>query len=115
LFVADSAAGFGYFKNFGRTRRQGFEIGAQQTIGTVLLGAHYTSLEASYQSSEILNANGNSSNNAPAPGFEGTISIRPGNRIALIPQHIAKAFAEWHAGKALDINFDALLIGDALA
>ena len=27
LFVADNQAGFGYFKNFGKTRRQGLEAG----------------------------------------------------------------------------------------
>ena len=27
LFVADNARGFGYFKNFGKTRRQGVELG----------------------------------------------------------------------------------------
>ena len=33
LFVADNAAGFGYFRNFGKTRRQGMEAGARRRVG----------------------------------------------------------------------------------
>ncbi len=32
MFVADQQDGFGYFKNFGKTRRQGVELGHQQRI-----------------------------------------------------------------------------------
>jgi hypothetical protein len=33
LFVADDQLGYGYFKNFGKTRRQGVEAGASTAIG----------------------------------------------------------------------------------
>ncbi|MFX7910641.1 TonB-dependent receptor, partial [Acinetobacter baumannii] len=41
LFVADDAAGFGYFKNYGRTRRQGVELGlGGQPAKGLTLGAN---------------------------------------------------------------------------
>lgn len=34
--------GFGYFKNFGSTRRQGVELGANGRVGGVTIGGGYT-------------------------------------------------------------------------
>jgi outer membrane receptor protein involved in Fe transport len=98
LFVADDQAGFGYFKNFGKTRRQGIELGADAPIGPVSIGLSYTYLDATFQSVETVNGSANSSNAealAGNPGHEGSISIRPGNRIPLLPQHIAKLLVDY--------------------
>ena len=35
LFVADNPSGFGYFKNFGKTRRQGVEAGLSARVGSL--------------------------------------------------------------------------------
>ena len=40
---------------------------------------------------------GNSSNDGPAPGFDGNIVIAPGDRIPLIPRQMAKVFVDWQA------------------
>ncbi len=93
LFVADDQAGFGYFKNFGKTRRQGLELGVDAPVGPLNLALSHTLLEATYQSMETVNGSANSSNATALdgnPGFDGTIHIRPGNRIPLVPRHIAK-------------------------
>ena len=50
LFVASNQTGFGYFKNFGKTRRQGVELHANSRIGRVAFGGGYTFLDATYQS-----------------------------------------------------------------
>lgn len=97
LFVASEQTGFGYFKNFDKTRRQGLELDANTRIGRVNLGAGYTFLDATFQSEEEVNGAGNSSNEEAqegVPGMEGTIEISPGNRIPLIPQHLVKAYAD---------------------
>jgi outer membrane receptor protein involved in Fe transport len=91
LFVMSEQTGFGYFRNFGRTRRQGLEAGADTQIGRVTLGVGYTLLDATFQSRETLNGESNSSNDAGS-GFEGAIEIEPGARIPLIPRHVVKAF-----------------------
>ena len=98
LFVADDQAGFGYFKNFGKTRRQGVELGADAPFGPVSAGLSYSYLDATYQSVEAVNGSANSSNEqalAGNPGHDGTISIRPGNRIPLLPRHIAKLLLDY--------------------
>ena len=50
LFVTSGQTGFGYFKNFGETRRQGLELGAHRQLGRVTVGGGYTLLIATYES-----------------------------------------------------------------
>lgn len=115
LFVADDQAGYGYFRNFGRTRRQGVELGFDSRAGRVRYGAHYTFLDATYRSREIVDGEGNSSNDGPAPGFEGTIEIRPGDRIPLLPRQMFKAFADVELTPQLSLDVDMTAIGGAYA
>ena len=91
LFVADDQAGFGYFRNFGRTRRQGADVDLAGRVGPLTLSAHYTYLDATYRNAETVGGAANSSNEGPAPGFEGEIDIAAGDRIPLIPRHLFKA------------------------
>jgi outer membrane receptor protein involved in Fe transport len=115
LFVANQQAGFGYFRNFGKTRRQGVELGASSHLGQVTLGAHYTLLDATFRSPEILAAAGNSSSDAVAPGFDGNIDIVSGNRIPLTPRQIFKAFLQWEVAQRLSIDADVIYIGSSYA
>ncbi len=45
LFVASEQTGFGYFTNFGKTRRQGVEISVSGKNPAFTLGGNYTFLE----------------------------------------------------------------------
>jgi outer membrane receptor protein involved in Fe transport len=92
LFVASEQTGFGYFKNFGKTRRQGIELGINVRKGRVTAGAGYTWLKATFESREAIDGTGNSTNDEGS-GLEGTIEINAGNRMPLIPEHMFKAFA----------------------
>jgi outer membrane receptor protein involved in Fe transport len=114
LFVADDTSGFGYFKNFGKTRRQGVELGVNSQLGPVYVGANYTYLDATYRSPEELLGEGNSSNEE-GPGFEGTIEVEPGDRIPLVPRHIFKAFAAWDVTEQISLSLDAINIGSSYA
>jgi len=114
LFVADDTSGFGYFRNFGKTRRQGIELGIAGAVGDWNLGANLTLLTATYQSREEVNGEGNSTNEE-GPGFEGTLDIEPGSRIPLIPQHLFKAFAEWQVLPTLSATADFLAVSGAYA
>ena len=109
LFAASTQTGFGYFKNFGRTRRQGLEANLHGRIGPVELGGGYTFLDATYQSPETLNAQGNSTNQ------NGTIHIQPGNQIPLIPRNTAKAYALWKATRRLSVDLDLNAVGRSFA
>ena len=90
LFVAANQLGSGYFKNFGETLRQGIELGLTSKQSAFSYGAHYTWLQASYQSAETVGGSANSSSNASAPGLDGTINIKPGDAIPLTPKQILK-------------------------
>jgi outer membrane receptor protein involved in Fe transport len=97
LFVASGQTGFGYFKNFGKTRRQGIELGVHARKGRLGGGAGYTWLDATFQSAETVDGTGNSTNDAAAEGrrgLEGTIDIAPGDRLPLMPRHMLKAYAD---------------------
>lgn len=97
LFVMSEQTGFGYFRNFGRTRRQGLEAGLDTQVGPVTIGMGYTLLDATFQSVEVVNGESNSTNDAALagePGLDGAIAIAPGARMPLIPRHLFKAFGE---------------------
>ncbi|MFG6468029.1 TonB-dependent receptor [Roseateles sp. BYS87W] len=119
LFVADDAAGFGYFKNFGTTRRQGVELGlsGQPTKGFTA-GANLTLLDATYRSAEVVNGAANSSNDAAQtglPGVAGTLAITPGDRIPLVPRRMLKLYVDLDLGDAWSLGADAVAMGGALA
>ncbi|HMA11139.1 MAG TPA: TonB-dependent receptor [Steroidobacteraceae bacterium] len=114
LFVADDTSGFGYFRNFGRTRRQGIELGATGTVASWTAGFNFTFLDATYRSAEALLGAGNSTNDA-GPGFEGSIEIEPGNRIPLTPRRLFKAFAEWRMLPRLSATADFVAVSGAYA
>jgi outer membrane receptor protein involved in Fe transport len=118
LFVADNPSGFGYFKNFGKTRRQGVEAGLSARIGTLAVGANYTYLDATYRSAEVVGGAGNSSNDQALAGFpsvDGTIQIAPGNRIPLVPRQMFKVFADYDINAAWSLGLDMTAIGASLA
>ena len=118
LFVASQATGFGYFQNFGKTRRQGVEASASASLRDLDVGVEYTFLEATYQSPQVIEANSNSSNSNALGGekgvtYGGLISILPGNRIPQVPQHILKIYADYLLLKKLSINTDFNAIGSS--
>ena len=90
LFVSSDAAGQGYFRNLGRTRRQGIELGATGRAGRVSLDVAWTLVDARFRSAERLNGAANSSNDE-GPGLAGAIEIVPGDRVPLVPRQIFKA------------------------
>jgi outer membrane receptor protein involved in Fe transport len=114
LFVADNQAGYGYFKNFGQTRRQGLELGGDTRFGALSLALSYTYLDATYRTAETVGGAGNSTN-SEGPGLEGNIDIKPGNRIPLIPQHMVKAAADYRFSEALSVGVDLVGVSGSYA
>jgi outer membrane receptor protein involved in Fe transport len=97
LFVTSEQTSFGYFKNFGKTRRQGVEIDARSRASRFTFGAGYTLLDATYQSGETVNGFSNSRNETAEAGIRGvpgSLEIEPGDRIPLTPRHMVKAFTD---------------------
>jgi outer membrane receptor protein involved in Fe transport len=109
LFVASTQTGFGYFKNFGRTVRQGVELGATARLPRIVTGAGYSFVDATYASAETIGGEGNSTNQ------NGTIVINPGDRIPLIPQHTLKAYGDIQATPRLSFDLDLIAASSAFA
>ncbi|MFL6448091.1 MAG: TonB-dependent receptor [Bryobacteraceae bacterium] len=108
LFVASQQTGFGYFTNFGNTRRNGAEVDVSTRIRQLTVGGNYTFLNATYQSAEIVNGGSNSSNTGGS-GLPGSISLLPGDQIPSLPSNLLKAYADYQpTPKVLvDVNFVA--------
>ncbi|SDF72246.1 TonB-dependent receptor [Terriglobus roseus] len=118
LFVAAQATGYGYFQNFGKTRRQGVEAAASAHLRKLDAGAEYTFLQATYQSSQTIEADSNSSNSNAKSGEKGVadgglITIQPGNNIPQVPQHMFKLYSDYHPLLKLGISADFNLISSS--
>lgn len=114
LFVADDQAGFGYFRNFGRTRRQGVDVQVSGTFGPLQLTASYTFLDATYRTAETLGAEANSSADG-GPGLGGDIAISKGDRLPLIPRHLFKAGVTWQPVRMLSLSADMVAASGTIA
>jgi len=117
-FVASDQTGFGYFTNFGRTRRQGVEVGGRTRVGRLTLGAEYTFLRATFESPETVNGNSNSTNEAADGGdrgLDGVITVEPGSRIPLIPQHMAKLFGDVRLSRRIAVHANLVGVGSSYA
>ncbi|HME09495.1 MAG TPA: TonB-dependent receptor [Bryobacteraceae bacterium] len=114
LFVASEQTGFGYFANFGQTRREGAEVSVNGKIRSLTLGGNYTFLDATYQSSQTVDGASNSLSDGGA-GLDGNITVQPGGHIPLIPKNIIKAYAEYQATKKLMLDLDFIAVGRSYA
>jgi outer membrane receptor protein involved in Fe transport len=116
LFVASQQTGYGFFQNFGKTRRLGVEAAVSANLHNIDAGAEYTFLNATYQSSQTIQGGSNSSNSNALDGGQGVtdggnITITPGDRIPQVPQHMMKLYADYHPLQRLSIDADLNLIG----
>lgn len=109
LFVASTQTGFGYFKNFGETRRQGLELSATARVDRLTFGGGYSLLDATYQTAETLGGESNSSNEG------GVIQIRAGDRIPLIPRQTLKLYADVRATARLSFDVDLMAASGSIA
>jgi outer membrane receptor protein involved in Fe transport len=115
LFVTSTQSGFGYFKNFGRTQRQGFEATITgMPLRKVTVGGGYTFLDSTYASAETVNGAGNSSNDAGS-GLEGVIEIHPGDRIPFNPRHMLKTFVNYAPIRKLSVDLSLVAMSSSIA
>lgn len=114
LFVASEQTGFGYFTNFGETRREGAEASLSGHFGKFTLGGNFTFLSATYQSPQTIFGGTNSSNDA-GPGLDGNITVMPGDQIPQVPRNILKAYADYQATKKLSVDLDFDAVGRSFA
>lgn len=109
LFVGTSTSA-GYFTNFGRTRRQGLELGFSGQVRRVDWHVNYSYLQATFQSSAcLLGANNSSRGTAPectGSGQDDEILVGKGDKIPGLPTHSLKLGLSWRATDALRLGAD---------
>lgn len=100
LFIS-SGLSRGYFSNFGRTLRQGVELGLSQQTERVDWSLSYSYLRARYGGPACLVSEANSSAEAsPACTGEGEIALRRGDRLPGLPAHALKFNVDWRVTPA---------------
>lgn len=101
-FVAagGGAINSGYFVNVRQTRRQGISLGLSGRAGAFDFSAHYSFVEATFQTPLVLNSPNNSTA-GPTAGCPACTNIRvaPGDRIPGVPRNIIKLQGQYTAGK----------------
>lgn len=100
LFVPVGVAnpGFGYFDNFARTRRQGLDLSLKTNVGPLALQASYNYLDATYQFDGQLF------------GGDRDVEIKRGTRIAGLPDHSLRFFADWRTSEKLTVGGSVMMI-----
>lgn len=108
LFVAsDAISGQGYFRNFGKTQRNGVELGLSGDYGRFGWRAGYTWVDATYRSSECVLSPENST--AGGGGCDSdSIRVTSGDRIPGIAEHSFKLGLNWRATDWLTLGSDVV-------
>jgi outer membrane receptor protein involved in Fe transport len=89
----------GYFDNVGNTRRQGLDLSLGGKQGGFDWHLTYSFVDATFQSNFAVSAKSNSTANA-----DGSIFVRPGDRIPLIPKHTGRLVLNYELTKRWDIG-----------
>ncbi|MES2499411.1 MAG: TonB-dependent receptor [Pseudomonadota bacterium] len=84
--AANSQTGAGYFKNIGRTKRQGVDFGLNGLVNRFNWSASYSFVKATYDT-DVDFVNGS---NSEGVDTDGIYTARSGDRIPVIPQHQLK-------------------------
>ena len=112
-FVNSVTQGRAYFANIGQTRRQGIDAGLQLKTDRWHAYIAYSYIDATYQTGFV-----EASGNNPAADADGSITVRPGDRLAGIPANQLKVGADykvtdkWTVGLTAIAASGAYLFGD---
>ena len=101
------ATSAGFFQNVSQTRRRGVELGLDGKAGPVTLSAHYTYIDATFQTPLILDSPNNSTAAPLSCPTCTEIQVRPGDRVPGIPRQVVKLRAEYF-GTRYSVGIDAL-------
>jgi outer membrane receptor protein involved in Fe transport len=98
------ATNAGYFQNVGKTRRQGLELSASTRFGALGVSAHYSFIDAAFQSPFA-----ESSPNNSAADANGVIQVKPGKQIPGIPRHSFKLRLDYDMNEKWSVGANGVL------
>ncbi len=101
-FVATSLDS-GYFDNVGDTRREGVDLAFGGKEGGLDWKLAYSYVAATFQSTFVVNAPSNSTADA-----NGNIVVQPGDRIPLIPMHVARLILNYDVNRRLSLGANVI-------
>ncbi len=111
IFISSGGAvNAGFFDNAGRTRRQGLELGAYGRLDKLRLQVNYGYVEATFESSLVLNSPGNSSANGG-----GDIQVESGDKIPGIPAHSVKLRADYDVTETVSVGSNLMFFSSQYA
>lgn len=96
LFIS-TAASTGFFTNFGKTQREGIELGLGGRLGSLNGNINYSYIDAAFESSACLLSPNNSTRGTSICPSDDEILISPGDRIPGIPKHNLKLSLDYRA------------------
>jgi iron complex outermembrane recepter protein len=115
LFVGTTTSA-GFFRNFGKTRRRGLELGASGTLAGMPWSAAYSLVQATFESGACIVSENNSSRGSStacspqdSPGVflgDDLIEVRPGDRMPGVPKHSLKLALDAPLSARLHIGAD---------
>ena len=103
-FIATSTNA-GYFDNVGSTRREGLDLAFGGKQGGLTWKLAYSYVDATFQSSFVVNAESNSQADA-----NGNILVQPGDRIPLVPQNTGRLILDYDFNKRLDVGANLIVV-----
>ncbi len=114
LFVAEGTGSLGYFTNFGKTKRQGAELGISSAAGNRFSwSAGYSYVKATFESEACIVSESNSTAGTVCPG-DG-ILVTPGNNIPGIPEHQFKISGDFRVTDNWSVGGTVLSYSDQYA
>lgn len=110
--IASAIRGRAYFRNVGRTRRQGVDLSFDVRHGPWRVAAGYAYLDATFRTPLVLSSPAN-----PGAEGDGTILVMPGDRISGLPRHSGNLSIDhersgWAIGGDVIARSSQQLVGD---
>ncbi|WP_229007408.1 TonB-dependent receptor [Methylophilus sp. Leaf408] len=102
--AANTQTGAGYFKNIGRTKRQGIDMGVNGFIEKFKWSASYSFVHATYDT-DVEFVNGS---NSSGETNDGIYTARSGDRIPAIPQHQLKLRGQYSVTPSWNVGTNVI-------
>lgn len=103
-FVATSINA-GFFSNVGNTRREGLDVAFGGREGGLTWKLAYSYVQATFQSSFVVNAPSNSTADA-----DGNIVVQRGDRMPLVPEHNGRLILDYAFNQHLDLGANLIVV-----